>query len=217
MSRLFNIQNLAFNIAYWILIFFSPYLCNSLNLTKPVSMIYEFLKSSPQFDETVFVAPSADIIGDVTIGKESSIWFNVTIRGDVNYIQIGEKSNVQDNVCIHVMNQTGPTIIGNEVTIGHGAIVHGCTVHDRVLVGMNVTILDEAVVESDVIIAAGSLVPPGKTLESGYMYMGSPAKQTRKLTEEELASIPKYATNYIKYSRAYQQKDQYDENPFYSK
>ncbi|MBD3617008.1 MAG: gamma carbonic anhydrase family protein [Gracilimonas sp.] len=180
-------------------------------------MIYEFLKSSPQFDETVFVAPSADIIGDVTIGKESSIWFNVTIRGDVNYIQIGDKSNVQDNVCIHVMNQTGPTIIGNEVTIGHGAIVHGCTVHDRVLVGMNVTILDEAVVESDVIIAAGSLVPPGKTLESGYMYMGSPAKQTRKLTEEELASIPKYATNYIKYSRAYQQKDQYDENPFYNK
>ena len=180
-------------------------------------MIYEFLKSSPQFDETVFVAPSADIIGDVTIGKESSIWFNVTIRGDVNYIQIGDKSNVQDNVCIHVMNQTGPTIIGNEVTIGHGAIVHGCTVHDRVLVGMNVTILDDVVVESDVIIAAGSLVPPGKTLESGYMYMGSPAKQTRKLTEEELASIPKYATNYIKYSRAYQQKDQYDKNPFYTK
>lgn len=180
-------------------------------------MIYEFLKSSPQFDETVFVAPSADIIGDVTIGKESSIWFNVTIRGDVNYIQIGDKSNVQDNVCIHVMNQTGPTIIGDEVTIGHGAIVHGCTVHDRVLIGMNVTILDKAVVKSDVIIAAGSLVPPGKTLESGYMYMGSPAKQTRKLTEEELASIPKYATNYIKYSRAYQQKDQYDENPFYNK
>lgn len=180
-------------------------------------MIYEFLKHSPQFDETVFVAPSADIIGDVTIGTESSIWFNVTIRGDVNYIKIGDRSNVQDNVCIHVMNHTGPTIIGNEVTIGHGAIVHGCTIKDRVLVGINTTILDEAVIEPDVIIAAGSLVPPGKTLESGYMYMGSPVKQTRKLTEEELASIPKYASNYIKYSRAYQQKDQYDENPFYSK
>jgi carbonic anhydrase/acetyltransferase-like protein (isoleucine patch superfamily) len=180
-------------------------------------MIYEFLNRSPQFDETVFVAPSADIIGDVTIGKESSIWFNVTIRGDVNVIQIGNQSNVQDNVCIHVMNQTGPTHIGNEVTIGHGAIVHGCTIKDRVLVGMNVTILDKAVIEPNVIIAAGSLVPPGKTLESGFMYMGSPAKATRKLTEEELASIPKYASNYVKYSRAYQQKDTYDENPFYTK
>lgn len=180
-------------------------------------MIYEFLKSTPQFDETVFVAPSADIIGDVTLGTESSVWFNVTIRGDVNYIKIGDRSNVQDNVCIHVMNQTGPTNIGNEVTIGHGAIVHGCTIKDRVLVGINATILDEAIIEPDVIIAAGSLVPPGKTLKSGYMYMGSPAKQTRKLTDEEITSIPKYAANYVKYSRAYQQKDQYDENPFYSK
>lgn len=180
-------------------------------------MIYEFLKQSPQFDETAFVAPSADIIGDVTLGKESSVWFNVTIRGDVNYIEIGNRSNVQDNACIHVMNQTGPTVIGDEVTIGHGAIVHGCTIKDRVLVGINATILDEAVVEPDVIIAAGALVPPGKTLESGYMYMGSPAKATRKLTDEEIASIPKYAANYVKYSRAYQQKDTYDKNPFYSK
>ncbi|MEX2477198.1 MAG: gamma carbonic anhydrase family protein [Gracilimonas sp.] len=180
-------------------------------------MVYEFLKRSPQFDETNFVAPSADIIGEVTLGNESSVWFNVTIRGDVNYIQVGDRSNVQDNVCIHVMNQTGPTIIGNEVTIGHGAVVHGCTIKDRVLIGINATILDKVVIEPDVIVAAGTLVPPGKTLESGYMYMGSPAKKARKLTEEELASIPKYAENYVKYSRAYQQKDQYDENPFYTK
>ncbi|XWN36895.1 MAG: gamma carbonic anhydrase family protein [Balneola sp.] len=180
-------------------------------------MIYEFLKRTPQFDETAFVAPSADIIGDVKLGKESSVWFNVTIRGDVNFIEIGDQSNVQDNVCIHVMNQTGPTIIGNEVTIGHGAVVHGCTIKDRVLIGINATILDEVVIEPDVIVAAGTLVPPGKTLESGYMYMGSPAKAVRKLTEEELKSIPKYASNYVKYIRAYQQKDKYDENPFYSK
>lgn len=134
-------------------------------------MIYEFLKRSPQFDESVFVAPSADIIGDVVIGEQSSIWFNVTIRGDVNYIRIGDKSNIQDNVCIHVMNQTGPTVIGNEVTVGHGAIIHGCTIKERVLVGMNVTILDEAVVEPDVIIAAGSLVPPGKTLELSLIHI----------------------------------------------
>ena len=180
-------------------------------------MIYEFLKRTPQFDETVFVAPSADVIGDVELGKESSVWFNVTIRGDVNFIRIGERSNVQDNVCIHVMNQTGPTIIGDEVTIGHGAVVHGCAIEDRVLIGMNATILDKAVVQSDVIIAAGTLVPPNKTLESGYLYMGSPAKAIRELTEEEIQSIRQYSANYVKYMRAYQQKDTYEENPFYTK
>lgn len=179
-------------------------------------MIYEFLKKSPQFDDSVFIAPSADLIGDVSLGKESSVWFNVTIRGDVNWIEIGARSNVQDNTCIHVMNQTGPTKIGNEVTIGHSAMIHGCTIHDRVLIGIHATVLDEAVIESDVILAAGSLVPPGKLLESGYMYMGSPVKQIRELTKEERASIPKYAENYVKYSRAYQQKDNYDENPFYT-
>lgn len=180
-------------------------------------MIHEFLGCSPQFDDSVFIADSAEVIGDVTFGEESSAWFNVTIRGDVNYIKIGDRSNVQDNVCIHVMNQTGPTVIGNEVTIGHGAVVHGCTINDRVLVGINATILDKAVIESDVIVAAGTLVPPGKTLESGYLYMGSPAKKARKLSDEEIASIRDYASNYVKYSRTYMGKDQYDENPFYSK
>ena len=178
-------------------------------------MVYEFLGKSPQFDDTVFVAPSADIIGDVTLGKESSVWFNVTIRGDVNWIEIGDRSNIQDNTCIHVMNQTGPTKIGSEVTIGHSAMIHGCTIEDRVLIGIQSTVLDEAIIESDVILAAGSLVPPGKRLESGFLYMGSPAKKTRELTDDELASISKHADNYVKYSRAYQQKDTYDENPFY--
>jgi carbonic anhydrase/acetyltransferase-like protein (isoleucine patch superfamily) len=161
------------------------------------------------------VAPSADLIGDVTLGAESSVWFNVTIRGDVNWIRVGERSNVQDNCCIHVMNQTGPTDIGNDVTIGHNAMVHGCTIHDRVLIGIHATILDEVIIESDVIVAAGSLVPPGKRLESGYMYMGSPVKQTRKLTDEEIVSIKKHADNYVKYSRAYMKKDTYETNPFY--
>lgn len=178
-------------------------------------MIYEFLDKTPQYNDSVFVAPSADIIGDVTLGDQSSVWFNVTIRGDVNWIEIGERSNIQDNTCIHVMHHTGPTKIGNEVTVGHNAMIHGCTIHDRVLVGIHATVLDEAVVHSDVIIAAGSLVPPGKELESGYMYMGSPVRKSRKLTDEEIVSIPQYAENYIKYSRAYQQKDTYDSNPFY--
>lgn len=180
-------------------------------------MIYEFLNSKPDFDESVFIAPSADLIGDVSIGKESSVWFNVTIRGDVNWIEIGDRTNVQDNTCIHVRNQTGPTKIGNEVTIGHNAMIHGCTIHDRVLVGVHATILDEAVIESDVMVAAGSLVPPGKRLESGYLYMGSPARQVRKLGEKELKSINEHSQNYVKYARAYMQKDTYESNPFYTK
>lgn len=179
-------------------------------------MIYEFLGRSPFYDNTVFVAPSADIIGDVKIGSRSSVWFNATIRGDVNYIRIGERTNIQDNASIHVMNQTGPTHIGDDVTIGHNAMVHGCTIHDRVLVGIHATILDEAVIPSDVIIAAGTLVPPGKELESGYLYMESPAKKARKLSDEEIASIPQSAENYVKYARAYRQEDTYDQNPFYS-
>jgi carbonic anhydrase/acetyltransferase-like protein (isoleucine patch superfamily) len=178
-------------------------------------MIHEFLSIKPTLHPTVFKVSSAEIIGDVTMGKHSSAWFNVTIRGDVNSITIGERTNIQDNVCIHVMNQTGPTIIGNEVTVGHGAVIHGCTLHDRILVGINATILDKAVVHSDVIIAAGTLVPPNKVLESGYMYMGSPAKAVRKLTKAEMASIRQYADNYVKYSRAYTGEDVYPTNPFY--
>src|SRR5699024_107091 len=179
-------------------------------------MIYEFLDSKPQSDDAVIIAPSADIIGNVTLGKQSSVWFNTTIRGDVNWIEIGERSNVQDNTCIHVMNQRGPTEIGNDVTIGHNAMVHGCTIHDRVLVGIHATVLDRVVIEPDVMVAAGSLVPPDKRLESGYLYMGTPVKQVRKLSDEEVATIKDHADNYVKYARAYMQKDTYETNPFYN-
>lgn len=179
-------------------------------------MIYQFLNRSPRFDDSVFVAPSADLIGDVSIGADSSVWFNTTIRGDVNWIEIGERSNIQDNASIHVMNQTGPTKIGDDVTIGHNAMVHGCTIHDRVLIGIHATILDEAVIESDVIVAAGTLVPPGKTLKSGMMYMGSPAKAVRELTKEQIRSIKESAANYVKYQRTYRKVDTYEENPFYT-
>lgn len=178
-------------------------------------MLYQFLNKQPIVNPTNFIAPSADIIGDVVLGDETSVWFNVTIRGDVNYIRIGQRSNIQDNTCIHVMNTDGPTIIGDEVTIGHNAMIHGCTIHDRVLIGIHATVLDKAVIPSDVIIAAGTLVPPGKILESGWLYMGNPAKPTRRLTEEEIAGIRTYATNYVKYSRTYLRLDEYETNPFY--
>ena len=179
-------------------------------------MIHDFLGKKPIIHPSAYIVDSAEIIGDVKMGEESSAWFNVTIQGDVNWIKIGDRSNVQDNVCIHVMNQTGPTFIGNEVTIGHGAVIHGCTIHDRVLIGINVTVLDKAVIESDVIVAAGSLVPPHKVLESGYLYMGSPAKAVRKLSQPEILSIKKYSQNYVKYSRAYKGDDTYKNNPFYA-
>ncbi len=180
-------------------------------------MIYAFLEHKPQFDESNFIAPSADVIGNVILGSESSIWFNCTVRGDVNWIKIGDRSNVQDNTCIHVTNRTHPTTIGNQVTIGHSAMIHGCTIHDRVLVGIKSVILDGAVIESDCIIAAGSLVPPGKTMPSGWMCMGSPCKPVRKLSPEEIASIVSYSNNYVTYSRAYMLKDTYVANPWMSK
>jgi gamma-carbonic anhydrase len=179
-------------------------------------VIYEFLGRHPQFDETNFIAPSADIIGDVTLGAESSVWFNTTIRGDVNRIEIGERSNVQDNTCIHVTNQTGPTLIGDQVTIGHSAMIHGCTIRNRVLIGIKAVILDQAVIEEDCIIAAGSLVAPGKVMPSGFLCMGSPARPVRKLTDEEIESIRQFSDNYVKYSRAYMRKDTYEVNPFYT-
>jgi carbonic anhydrase/acetyltransferase-like protein (isoleucine patch superfamily) len=178
-------------------------------------MIYPFLGKTPDTSKALYIAPSADIIGDVQMGENATAWFNTTIRGDVNYIRIGDASNIQDNTCIHVTNQTGPTIIGNEVTIGHNCMIHGCTIHDRVLVGIMSTVLDKAVIQPDVLIGAGSLVPPRKVLESGYLYLGSPVRQVRKLSEEEIASIRQNALNYIKYGRAYSGKDAYDQNPFY--
>jgi carbonic anhydrase/acetyltransferase-like protein (isoleucine patch superfamily) len=178
-------------------------------------MLYQFLDKQPIVDPSNFIAPSADLIGDVVLGEESSVWFNVTIRADVNYIRIGKRTNIQDNTCIHVMNTDGPTLIGNEVTIGHSAMIHGCTIHDHVLVGIHATILDKAVVPSNVIIAAGTLVPPGKVLESGFLYMGNPAKAVRALREDEIDQIRHYAANYVKYSRAYLRIDEHTTNPFY--
>lgn len=157
----------------------------------------------PKIDPTVFVAENAVIIGDVEIGKDSSIWYNVVIRGDVNYIRIGERTNIQDGTIIHVDHKKYPTVIGNNVTVGHKVMLHACTVEDNCLIGMSATVMDGVVVGRQSIIAAGALVTPGKIIEPQSLWAGVPAKFVRKLTEEELSWLEKSAENYVKYKNAY--------------
>jgi gamma-carbonic anhydrase len=157
----------------------------------------------PVVHPTAFVDASAQVIGDVEIGAEASIWMNVVVRGDVNTIRIGRRSNVQDGTIVHVMHETHPTRIGDEVTVGHGAIVHGCTIGDRVLIGMGATLLNGATVGSDSIVAARSLVTEGMTIPPRSLVMGSPARVKRSLTDEEVASILEYAANYVRSRQDY--------------
>lgn len=158
----------------------------------------------PNIHASCFIDPSAIVIGQVSIDELSSLWCNVVARGDVSHISIGKKTNIQDLTMLHVTHynpadKSGdyPLIIGNEVTVGHSCCLHACTVHDRVLVGMGTTILDRAVIESDVIVAAGSLVPPGKVLETGHLYLGNPIKKSRQLTPEEIAFLRYSAEHYV--------------------
>lgn len=157
----------------------------------------------PRFGEHVYVDPSAVVVGDVEIGEHSSIWPLVSARGDVNHIRIGKRTNVQDNCTIHVSrvsdrNPEGhPVHIGDDVTVGHQVMLHGCKIGNRVLIGMGAVIMDGVVVEDDVIIGAGSLIPPGKVLRSGYLYVGSPVKEQRQLTQQELDFLPESAANYV--------------------
>jgi len=168
-------------------------------------MIKEFDGFKPEIDETVFVAESADIIGDIIINKNSSIWYNVVIRGDEQPIRVGENTNIQDGCVVH----TGwdiPTEIGNNVTIGHKALIHGCKIGDNTLIGMGSIVLDNAEVGEFVLLGAGSLVPPGKKIPSGVLAMGSPAKVIRELTDKEKESIKKSALDYIESSRKHRLK-----------
>jgi len=157
----------------------------------------------PVVDPTAYVDASAQVIGDVEIGSESSVWMNVVVRGDVNRIRVGRRTNLQDGTVVHVMHDTHPTSIGDDVTIGHGAIVHGCTIADRVLIGMGAIVLNGAVIEGDSIVAAGSLVPEGAVIPARSLVMGSPAKVRRPLTDGEVASILEYAGNYVRYRLDY--------------
>ena len=157
---------------------------------------------SPTLGEDAWVAERAEVIGQVTLGAQSSVWPMTVLRGDINRIDIGARTNVQDGTVIHVTHASrfhsrgAPVWVGEDVTIGHRAVLHACTVHDRALIGMGSLILDEAVVESNVIVGAGSVVPPHKVLESGFLWLGAPARKVRELTEEELEYLGYSATYY---------------------
>ena len=157
----------------------------------------------PVVHPSAYVDASAQVIGDVTIGDESSVWMQVVIRGDVNRIRIGRRTNVQDATVVHVMHETHPTTVGDNVTIGHGAIVHGCTIEDRVLIGMGAIVLNGAFVGHDSIVAAGSLVTEGMRIPGRSLVMGSPAKVRRVLSDADVASIMEYADNYVRYRLDY--------------
>lgn len=178
-------------------------------------MIRPFLDSSPSYDDSNFIAPSAEVIGDVTLGPQASIWFNATVRGDVNWVRIGECSNIQDNAVIHVTKGSAPTQIGCYVTVGHSAIVHGCTVENLVLVGMGSIILDHAVIGTETIIGAGSLVTSRVEVPPRSLVLGRPAKVVRNLSADEIRSIRGFAENYLKYSSIYRGKGIPQSNPFY--
>jgi gamma-carbonic anhydrase len=157
----------------------------------------------PKIAASVYVDPSAVIIGDVTIGEHSSVWPGAVIRGDVHWIRIGARSNVQDGSVLHVMKNQYPLLIGDNVTVGHGVMLHGCTVESRVLVGIGAIVLNNARIGEGSIVAAGTLIPEGKVVPPGSLFMGSPGKLVRPLTAEESASIDMYARRYTEYSEIY--------------
>jgi len=155
----------------------------------------------PQIPEDCYIAENATIVGEVSLGKECSVWFNTVIRGDVHYIKIGDKVNIQDGAVIHATYQKSPTTIGDNVSIGHNAIVHGCTIHNNVLIGMGSIIMDDCIIESNSIIAAGAVVTKNTRVESGSIYAGVPAKKVKDISKELISGeINRIANNYVEYS-----------------
>jgi carbonic anhydrase/acetyltransferase-like protein (isoleucine patch superfamily) len=167
-----------------------------------MAFIYPVEDKLPAWGNGCFIAPNATIAGDVVMGDECSVWFNTVVRGDVNYIRMGSKVNVQDGAVIHCTFQKFGTTIGNNVSIGHNAIVHGCTVHDNVLIGMGSIVMDGAIVHSNTIIAAGAVVLEGTVCEENAIYAGIPAKKVKAIAPEKVTGeIHRIANNYIKYAK----------------
>lgn len=166
-------------------------------------MILEHNGIAPQIDASVFLAPSVCVIGDVQIGEKSSLWFNVLVRGDVNYIRIGKRTNIQDGTVIHVTHKTHPTVIGDDVSVGHSVTLHGCTIQDRCLIGIGAIILDGVEVGESSLVAAGSLLTPGTKVPPRSLVMGSPARVRKELTDADCADFHAIAERYIKYQDDY--------------
>ena len=169
-----------------------------------MSIIKSLLGKTPQIGKNCFLAETSVLIGDLTIGNDCSIWYGTVIRGDVHYIKIGNKVNIQDNATIHCTYQKHPTEIGNSVSIGHNAIVHGCTIHDNVLIGMHAVVMDGCLIESNSIVAAGAVVTQHTHIKQGELWAGVPAKKIKDVSEELISGeIDRIANNYLKYSSWY--------------
>ncbi|MDW5287351.1 gamma carbonic anhydrase family protein [Formosa sp. PL04] len=163
---------------------------------------------TPQIPDDCFIAENATIVGEVSMGKNCSIWYNAVLRGDVHFIKMGDKVNVQDGAVIHATYQKSPTTIGNNVSIGHNALVHGCTIHDNVLIGMGSIVMDDCIIESNSIIAAGAVVTKNTIVKSGSIYAGVPAKKVKDISEELISGeINRIADNYVKYSSWYKEEN----------
>jgi len=169
-------------------------------------MIRPFRGQHPQVHPTAFIEASAQVIGDVVIGEESSIWFNAVVRGDVVHIRIGDRTNIQDGTVVHVTNGTHATILEDEVTVGHNVTLHGCYIERGCLIGMGSIVMDDARIGARSIVAAGALVAPGTIVPPRSLVIGVPAKVKRALTDEEVAGLEVYWRNYIEYTRAYQEE-----------
>ncbi|MCC6471952.1 MAG: gamma carbonic anhydrase family protein [Alphaproteobacteria bacterium] len=164
--------------------------------TSTGGLILPYKGARPTIGRDVFIAPTATVIGNVTIGDGSNVWFNVLIRGDDHWIKIGERTNLQDGTVVHLSKDSAPTFIGSDITIGHGAIIHGCTLYDRCMIGIGAIVLDGAMVETGAIVGAGAVVPPGKRVPAGEMWAGCPAKKARDVRPEELRYIDRNAAHY---------------------
>lgn len=162
-----------------------------------------FGEKAPSVHASAFVAPGAVVVGDVEVGERASIWFGCVLRGDVNSIRIGARTNVQDLTTIHVTSRTHPTVVGDEVTIGHRVVLHGCTIEDRCLVGIGSVVMDGAVVGPEAVVGAGALVPPGMVVPPRTLVMGSPAKVKRDLAPDEVEALRRSAENYVEYAARY--------------
>ena len=173
-----------------------------------MALVKELLGKRPQIGDNTFLAETATIIGDVTMGKDCSIWYNAVIRGDVHYIKMGDKVNVQDNAMLHCTYEKYPLIIGNNVSIGHNAIVHGCHIKDNVLIGMGAIVMDDCTVESNSIVGAGSVVTQGTHIKSGEVWGGIPARKIKDISSDLLeGEVNRIANNYVKYSGWYKENE----------